>query len=368
VVTLCVCWQIVRTDGAVYAFTSHDADLTISGVTYVSVAGFTSTAISTGSTGEVDNVEAHGFLSSAGLDVQDLRNGLFDYATVYLFACNWADLTQGILRLRRGWLGEVSRRSDGSFAAELRGLTQGLTQEFTNVYTPYCRADLGDDKCKVPLLTDYRRTGAVATPIDRHSFVSEPLSLIGGVMGATAVISIRNNVTAGTFLEIDDGISAPLTAGWNFDTAGSTVFSDIVGLITGGATGISVTSTSGLNIYLSNSSGHQGNITKTGDAALPAALDIENFASGYLDNGTLTWITGQNAGTSHEIKTYAGSGSIVVLWLGLNYPTQAGDTFYYMPGCDKRRDTCVTKFNNILNFRGEPDIPGLDAALAYPDS
>ncbi|MEX0368802.1 MAG: phage BR0599 family protein [Ruegeria sp.] len=28
------------------------------------------------------------------------------------------------------------------------------------------------------------------------------------------------------------------------------------------------------------------------------------------------------------------------------------------PGCDLRRETCVTRFNNLLNFGGFPDIPG----------
>ena len=28
------------------------------------------------------------------------------------------------------------------------------------------------------------------------------------------------------------------------------------------------------------------------------------------------------------------------------------------PGCDLRRDTCVGRFGNLLNFGGFPDIPG----------
>jgi len=40
-----------------------------------------------------------------GIIEQDMKNGLFNYATIHVFLVNWADLTQGILRLRRGWLG-----------------------------------------------------------------------------------------------------------------------------------------------------------------------------------------------------------------------------------------------------------------------
>src|SRR6185503_1658790 len=74
-----------------------------------------------------------------------------DYASIYLFAVNWADLTQGICKLRRGWLGECTRSPGGIFQAELRGLTQALVQEFGQVYQPICRADLGDDQCRMPI-------------------------------------------------------------------------------------------------------------------------------------------------------------------------------------------------------------------------
>jgi hypothetical protein len=38
------------------------------------------------------------------------------------------------------------------------------------------------------------------------------------------------------------------------------------------------------------------------------------------------------------------------------------------PGCDKTRATCVAKFSNILNFRGEPDVPGQDKYYTGPNA
>jgi uncharacterized phage protein (TIGR02218 family) len=58
----------------------------------------------------------------------------------------------------------------------------------------------------------------------------------------------------------------------------------------------------------------------------------------------------------------------VTTWLGLSFAPQIGDRFFYYPGCDKRRETCFNKFDNILNFRGEPDMPGVDHMLAYPEA
>lgn len=35
--------------------------------------------------------------------------------------------------------------------------------------------------------------------------------------------------------------------------------------------------------------------------------------------------------------------------------------------CDKQLSTCREKFNNVLNFRGEPFVPGQERMLRYPD-
>jgi len=298
---------------------------------------------------------------------RDINNGLFNFASVYLFVVNWVDLTQGICRLRRGWIGEVTRTPAGLFHAELRGLVQALSQEFGNIYSPLCRADLGDTKCAVDILSaTYRKTGTVASATSTHAFVAVPLVYPAGLMGNTALISIRNNVTAGTAMSVSDGVNVAAMI-WPFDTAGATVFSDINSQIIAAGLDVTLSSPASLVIQIVSNTGRQGNIIKTGDLTNPTALLIENFAAGYLDGGALTWITGNNAGVTVEMKTYDTDTSTVHLWLAVYYAIQAGDTFYYYPGCDKRRDTCARKYNNIVNFRGEPDMPGVDQMISYPD-
>ena len=44
---------------------------------------------------------------------------------------------------------------------------------------------------------------------------------------------------------------------------------------------------------------------------------------------------------------------------------EAGDTFVVTAGCDKRFDTCRARFNNAVNFRGFPHIPGNDFITSY---
>jgi uncharacterized phage protein (TIGR02218 family) len=43
--------------------------------------------------------------------------------------------------------------------------------------------------------------------------------------------------------------------------------------------------------------------------------------------------------------------------LPISEPIQAGDKYSITAGCDKQFNTCVEKFNNAINFRGEPHIP-----------
>jgi uncharacterized phage protein (TIGR02218 family) len=56
----------------------------------------------------------------------------------------------------------------------------------------------------------------------------------------------------------------------------------------------------------------------------------------------------------------------VDLWETLGGEILPGDRVRLEPGCDKRLETCREKFDNLLNFRGFPDIPGEDWLVSYP--
>ena len=73
---------------------------------------------------------------SSAVKEEELRAGLFDQAEVRIFLVNWGDPSMGVLRLRRGWFGEVVLTEQGVFRTELRGLTQALSQRIGEVYSP----------------------------------------------------------------------------------------------------------------------------------------------------------------------------------------------------------------------------------------
>lgn len=81
-------------------------------------------------------------------------------------------------------------------------------------------------------------------------------------------------------------------------------------------------------------------------------------ANGYFDQAKLTFTSGLNNGLSMEVKSYV-VGQLS-LSLQMYYAIAPGDTYNVYAGCDKQRSTCVNKFNNVINFRGFPDLPGQD--------
>src|SRR5208282_842282 len=83
--------------------------------------------------------------------------------------------------------------------------------------------------------------------------------------------------------------------------------------------------------------------------------------SGYFDNGVVTWLTGNNAGLSMEVQSYVPGQ--VILFQPMPYLIQVGDTYTISAGCDYSFATCKARFNNVLNFRGEPYVPGVDQII-----
>lgn len=159
VTTVATCFLIKRKDNVRFFFTEHDLPLNIDaegtgGQTYIPSSSYNRSAISNNDTLSVDNLDITGVLNSTEIDQTELRRGLFDFAEIKIFLVNWADLSMGILKLRRGWIGEVTITPNGFFKSELRGLTQVFSREVIDVIQPECRVDLGSDLCKIPILPE----------------------------------------------------------------------------------------------------------------------------------------------------------------------------------------------------------------------
>lgn len=264
VTTLATCWKLTRRDGVMLGFTDFNEDIIYASLTYKAATGFSPSAIDNSASLRVDNLDIEGMLSSASLTEADIFAGLYDFAAIDIFHLNYQDISQGIIKLRRGWLGEVSL-SKQHFITEVRGLSQAFSQNIGEYFSPSCRASLGDSRCKVNI----------------------------------AAHTVTGSVTSG------------------FSQSGFT------------------------------------------DSA-------RTEANGIFTNGKITFTSGANAGISMEVKEYsfkAGTGGTITLVLPMPYAIVAGNTYSLQKGCDKTLATCFSRFNNVVNFRGEPHVPGMDKLL-----
>ena len=106
----------------------------------------------------------------------------------------------------------------------------------------------------------------------------------------------------------------------------------------------------------------------TVNTTVSSASDRQKFkataltqAAGYFTGGELVFTSGDNLGLRIEVKEF--SATQITLALPMPNSVDIGDAFTIIAGCDKTSATCKAKFANLINFRGFPDIPGLDAML-----
>lgn len=82
---------------------------------------------------------------------------------------------------------------------------------------------------------------------------------------------------------------------------------------------------------------------------------------GFFDEGIFTINSGPGMGLQYEVKAY-----LVGLWVtktAIAYDV-TGETYTMTEGCSRRfQEDCVERFNNAVNFRGEPWLRGTDALI-----
>lgn len=105
-----------------------------------------------------------------------------------------------------------------------------------------------------------------------------------------------------------------------------------------------------------------GSILSGGSSSI--LLATLSAATDYFSLGKIKFTSGVNNGVWRGVKQYTnGSPSSITLTSPFPETPTAGDTFTIYPGCDKQQSTCLTKFNNLVNFRGFPYIPEVSTAV-----
>lgn len=105
-----------------------------------------------------------------------------------------------------------------------------------------------------------------------------------------------------------------------------------------------------------------GTVTAVTDAMRFSVSYSGSYANNFFNLGTVTPLTGANAGGLEvEIFDWSVAGA-TELFTSLASDPVIGDTFTIRDGCAKSRAACMAH-DNIINFRGFPEVPGSDQIL-----
>lgn len=107
-------------------------------------------------------------------------------------------------------------------------------------------------------------------------------------------------------------------------------------------------------------------VTETGGLVVSGA---SGFDAGWFQRGRLNVLEGDAAGLWAVIKRdvlFEDGARQVDLWEPMRVALAAGNRVQLVVGCDKRFGTCREKFDNLLNYRGFPDIPQEEWIMVHP--
>lgn len=324
------CWLIRTTDGQTFGYTSHTRDLIFEGLTYQSILGFTASALKSEEGLNPDSITITAFLSTQ--DEQNITAGIYDNARVEVFIVDYFDLTLGAVVEKVGFVGAITR-SDGVFSAEIVGLVQLLATKIGEVYSLSCRARLGDDRCRV-LLTPLEilvvgsTSGTVLTRTDGGSFIAD-----GFVEDTSRILTILLE-------DVPFAVTSVVTVATSTLTLGDSVGTD------SGSFGLTQN-----NPF--HATGQIASVTSNKQFTITFTTGIQT--NSWYGEGNITFLTGSNTGLKRDIRGQIGGD--IRLFLPFPFTIAVGDAFEMEAGCFKTKDVCLQKFDNIINFRGEPFLP-----------
>lgn len=281
-------------DGIAIGQTTHDRDIVFNGITYHAAPGHDATAIQFSSGTEDDNITLSGAYNENTFTRGNILNGVYDDAFVEIFAINADAPDMGRYILTRGTLGQFELLDHG-YQVEYNSLIKKYETEIGEVTSPTCRYHLGDSRCQKDLSL-YIETGTVTYVESNRKFA----------------VSIDTPTTKPAHLNLYD-------------------YQDYIDPL------------------------------DPDDPATGA-----NWYDWWFKNGTLTWDTcanSENEGVSFTVDAYdkitwqSQLRLVIELKFPPVYDVTVGDTFTIVAGCDKTFTHCDSKFDNWINFGGEPNAP-----------
>jgi uncharacterized phage protein (TIGR02218 family) len=256
--TIATCWKIKLSNGDIVSFTDHDNEICVGGLKYIPKILVNSSAIESLSALLPNNLNIEMSLSDSKITNYESR--YYEGAAVEVMIVNFMDSNSDVINVFSGYITSVISTS-GLLKAKVQSYSDQLNNVIGDVYSPLCRANFCDSRCKLS--------------IENFSFISHIDASINDV----------------------------------------TFFSE----------------------------------------------EMKSKENGQFNYGYIEMISGANSDDKLYIKE--NHEGVVVLSEVPKRKLMQGDQYKAVVGCNKKFETCVDKFNNAMNFRGEPHIPGYDQLL-----
>lgn len=306
VTTFCRVLKISPLHAAPFGITSLNRDIEFDdgkgAITYTAACGYTPSDVVTKSDLSVNNAEAASLVAQypfTGVTMDAINSGVYDGAPYVEMLIDYEDTSAGFVIVSAGNIGQITTTDKLTCQIELRDLMQILKQtnmvELTSVT---CRAKFGDARCKMPIIWYRGIVTAVGDETDRTF----------------------------TFRAPD----------------------------------FSPESSSDQEVWSSSdyTTPEEQYLTSENDYAFPAPSTLSDGTSyAFFEPGIVHWLTGDYAKLESEVESFDHATNTVTLAIPVPTTIQIGDEFKISQNCAKSKAMCIERYANIVNMRGEPEIP-----------
>jgi hypothetical protein len=333
----------------VYRFTTYEASVTIAGNTWVSAPGANITNITTPSDGSPTTADVTIMAVAGGLVLPgECAIGKFDNWPITIEIFDSGNPALGTVDWIPGaTIGNANEDSNGLVTFSVNGPLNQARGPLTEHYSLTCRADLGDNRCKIPIM-GHETIGHF--DIGRgQTFVRPDIAT-----GLLAVGDAYGRFKTGVAGNIDDyaNVYFECTTAGVTDATTAPAYDATIGNSTtdGSATFIC------RNGWLRHARGQAiGDFT----IQLTALPDSRASDSTWYVNGAVFFRSGTYSGFPRvPIRAWDPSTYKVTTFLPLSQTDIPANTqIEIYPGCDLTREMCFSRFNNIVNMRAETFVP-----------
>lgn len=330
-------------------FTDFDQDITIGADTWTSEPGAEMSSAEFMVDGTVSNIEIHVNARSGGpIDDADIAFGRYDGYPITVQCCDTGDLGlsgAGAGEIFIGVVGAITVNEFGLISIQGRGPLTKARVDLGEQYGPMCRADLGDARCKKPILPP--------DIIRDHDYVAGDAALF--IAGDSVRVRVNNAGDPSDYANIYfECTGSGRTAGSQPSYAGSTAIGH-------------VTSDGSAQFTTRNSFLRYAQVDAVLSAAaftLTALPDSRASVDGWFTLGAAIVRSGRYSGYPISVRVWTAATLRVDAWEAVSHMLDPGTWLEIHRGCDKTEATCFGVFDNIVNRRAETFVPGRDAVLA----